>query len=190
MNLNEYQKQAITTKIYADEVALSYLAMGLGGEAVELFEKIQENKDVICSLNEDQFRLMSKEIGDIYWYLAGLTEETNQNLGDVRERLYKSTVLPTDVKFDEVLGMLIISTGAILEVFKKALRDDYELFVDKKLTDDKFNKMNNRIVELLVVCEWLADFFGISVQDILQQNVDKLASRAKRGTLSGSGDER
>ena len=190
MNLNEYQKQAITTKIYADEVALSYLAMGLGGEAVELFEKIQENKDVICSLNEDQFRLMSKEIGDIYWYLAGLTEETNQNLGDIREQLYKSIMLPTDVKFEEVLGMLIISTGAILEVFKKALRDDYELFVDKKLTDDKFNKMNNRIVELLVVCEWLADFFGISVQDILQQNVDKLASRAKRGTLSGSGDER
>lgn len=190
MNLNEYQKQAITTKIYADEVALSYLALGLGGEAVELFEKIQENKSNICELSEDQFRLMSKEIGDVYWYLAGLAEETDQKLGDIKEELYDSITLPPDVKFDEVLGMLIISTGAILEVFKKALRDDYRKFVNKKLTDDKFAKMNNRIVELLVQCEYLADFFGISVGDILQQNVDKLASRAKRGTLSGSGDER
>ena len=38
--------------------------------------------------------------------------------------------------------------------------------------------------------KWLADFFGVSLSTILQQNVDKLASRAKRGTLKGSGDER
>ena len=51
-------------------------------------------------------------------------------------------------------------------------------------------KMNLRIGQLVSICNWLADFFGVSLSTILQQNVDKLASRAKRGTLKGSGDER
>lgn len=188
MNLNTYQKQAITTKIYADEAALSYLALGLGGEASELFEKIKENRDVITSLEDDKLQLLAKEIGDTYWYLAGLAEETGQQLGDIQFDFSKD--LPYDVRFDEVVDMLIIETGVILEVFKKACRDDYELFREKELKADKFMKMNVAIGKLLTISEWLASFFGVSVSTILQQNVDKLASRAKRGTLSGSGDER
>ena len=188
MNLNEYQTRAITTKIYADEVALSYIALGLGGEAVELFEKIQQNKDNICELTDDQLRLMSKEIGDVYWYLAGLAEELNQNLGDVVDR-YRKT-LPSDVKFDEVVSSLIIKTGAILEIFKKALRDDYELFQNKVLTSEKEEKTNQAIADVVSCLEYLAKFFGQEISSILIQNAEKLASRAKRGTLSGSGDER
>ena len=188
MNLSTYQKQAITTKIYADEAALSYLALGLGGEASELFEKIKQNRRNITTLSDSEFELLAKEIGDSYWYLAGLAEETNQDLSDIYSDFSKD--LPSDVKFDEVVDMLIVETGVILEVFKKALRDDYKLFVTKRLTEDKFTKMNLAIAKILVICEWLASFFGVSVSTILQQNVDKLASRAKRGTLSGSGDER
>jgi NTP pyrophosphatase (non-canonical NTP hydrolase) len=188
MNLIEYQKQAITTKIYADEVALSYIALGLGGEAIELFEKIEENKNNICELTDDQLRLMSKEIGDVYWYLAGLAEEMNQELEDIVNGYRKA--LPNDVGFDEVVSTLVIKTGAILEVFKKALRDDYELFKTKVLVSDKEKKTNQAIADLVSCLEYLSNFFGVSVSTILQQNVDKLASRAKRGTLKGSGDER
>ena len=188
MNLNQYQKEAITTKIYADEAALSYLALGLGGEAIELFEKIKENRKDITTLSDDKLQLLAKEIGDVYWYLAGLADETNQNLGEIAFDF--SRELPTDVKLDEIVDKLIISTGGILEVFKKAQRDDYELFITKELTADKFMKMNLYIGALLSQCEWLASFFGVQVSYILQQNADKLASRAKRGTLKGSGDER
>ena len=188
MNLNQYQKEAITTKIYADEAALSYLALGLGGEAIELFEKIKENRDIISSLSDKDLQLLAKEIGDVMWYLAGLAEETNQKLGEIAFDF--STSLPADIKLDEVVDKLIINTGAILEVFKKAQRDDYELFVKKELVADKFMKMNLRIGQLISVSEYLCSFFGVSMSTILQQNVDKLASRAKRGTLKGSGDER
>tara|TARA_R110002049_G_scaffold7751_6_gene43848 strand:- start:739 stop:1305 length:567 start_codon:yes stop_codon:yes gene_type:complete len=188
MNLNQYQKQAITTKIYADEAALSYIALGLGGEAIELFEKIKENRDIISSLGDKDLQLLAKEIGDVMWYLAGLAEETGQNLGEIEFDFSKE--LPRDIKLDEVVDKLIINTGAILEVFKKAQRDDYQLFIKKELVADKFMKMNLRIGQLVSICNWLADFFGVSLSTILQQNVDKLASRAKRGTLKGSGDER
>lgn len=188
MNLNDYQKQAITTKIYADEAALSYLALGLGGESSELFEKIKENRKEITTLEGDKLQLLAKEIGDVYWYLAGLAQETDQKLGDIY--FDYSTPLPVDSKFDDVVDMLVVETGAVLEIFKKALRDDYTLFVDKKLVSGKFLRMNVAIASLLTICEYLASFFGVEVSIILQQNVDKLASRAKRGTLSGSGDVR
>ena len=188
MNLNAYQKQAITTKIYADEAALSYLALGLGGESSELFEKIKENRKDICELWGVELGLLLKEIGDVYWYLAGLAEETDQKLGDIY--FDYSTSLPEDSKFDDVVDGLVVETGVVLEVFKKALRDDYRLFVNKKLVPGKFMKMNVAIANLLTICEYLASFFGVPVSTILQQNVDKLASRAKRGTLGGSGDVR
>lgn len=188
MTLNEYQKQAITTKIYADEAALSYLALGLGGESSELFEKIKENRYDITTLEGDRLQLLAKEIGDVYWYLAGLAEETGQKLGDIYFDFSRD--LPVDSKFDDVVDMLVIETGAILEVFKKAQRDDYELFIKKELVQSKHSKMNASIAKLLTIAEYLANFFGVEVGTILQQNVDKLASRAKRGTLSGSGDER
>mgnify|MGYP006091031927 CR=1 FL=1 len=188
MNYNQYQKQAITTKIYADEAALSYLALGLGGESSELYEKIKESRSQISTLPEDKLQLLAKEIGDVYWYLAGLAEETNQKLGEIY--LDYSKDLPADVKLDEILDILVIETGAILEVFKKALRDDYDLFIIKELKADKFTKMNVSIAKLLMASGWLANFFGQSQSTIMQQNVDKLASRAKRGTLKGSGDER
>lgn len=188
MNLYQYQKKAITTKIYADEAALSYLGMGLAGESSELFEKIRQNRDGITTLEGEEMQLLAKEIGDTYWYLAGLAEETDQSLEDILKNSNKS--LQPDVKFDEIVDELIIQTGVVLEVFKKALRDDYELFVNKKLTDQKFEKMNDAIAYLLLICEYLANFFGVAVSDILQQNVDKLASRAERGVLGGSGDKR
>ena len=42
MNLNEYQKLAITTKIYDDSVAIPYVVLGIVGEAAELYEKVTE----------------------------------------------------------------------------------------------------------------------------------------------------
>jgi NTP pyrophosphatase (non-canonical NTP hydrolase) len=43
-------------------------------------------------------------------------------------------------------------------------------------------------------CLWyiavLADDFGLKLEDIAEHNLKKLASRQKRGTLTGSGDHR
>ena len=184
MNLFEYQKQAITTKIYADEAALSYLALGLGGESIELLEKIEENKQDICEVNDELLALIAKEIGDVYWYLAGIAEERGLNLQQIVNSYQKP--LSVDIKLQEVTTMLIIKTGVVLEVFKKALRDDYNLFINKILTVDKGDKTNQAIADIVSTLEYLAEFFGVSTQTILQQNVDKLRSRAQRGVLGGS----
>lgn len=187
MNYSEYQKQAITTKIYKDEVALAYLALGLGGEAAELFEKIVEQQER-DTFSVDQLRLLSKEIGDVFWYLAGLADETGQDLQEIVQ-LSNVERNPLDTEVD-AQESLIIQTGVILEVFKKALRDEYELTVAKELTPTKLEKINIAIATIVRELEYLATFFGIEIGTILSQNVEKLQSRANRGVLGGSGDER
>ena len=36
----------------------------------------------------------------------------------------------------------------------------------------------------------LADYFGLTLEQVAQTNIDKLSSRKDRGALGGSGDDR
>ena len=44
--------------------------------------------------------------------------------------------------------------------------------------------------DVLWYCAMLSDEMGVSLSDVMQQNLDKLKGRAARGTLGGSGDVR
>lgn len=50
--------------------------------------------------------------------------------------------------------------------------------------------LKNSFVELVCCVEILAGQLGYSLEEVMQANIDKLASRAKRGTIGGSGDDR
>lgn len=43
-------------------------------------------------------------------------------------------------------------------------------------------------------CAWfiagIADCFGFTLEEVMQQNLDKLASRRERGVIDGNGDNR
>jgi NTP pyrophosphatase (non-canonical NTP hydrolase) len=98
ISFNEYQQKAFGTAIYPDmgtglSAALSYVTLGLNGEAGEVAEKIKKfirgDHGPYASLTDDKFdqvRLeIMKELGDIMWYLAGLCTELDLNLEDVAQ---------------------------------------------------------------------------------------------------------
>ena len=69
--------------------------------------------------------------------------------------------------------------GEVAEKIKKHMRDGRSLVgVGLELGD------------VLWYISALADDLGITLEEIAQANVDKLASRMERGKLGGSGDER
>lgn len=81
LTLNDYQQQAKETAIYPDAGtgsarALSYVALGLAGEAGEVANKIKKIlRDANGVVTPEHREMIGKELGDVLWYGAMLARE-------------------------------------------------------------------------------------------------------------------
>lgn len=90
MNLNDYQKEAVSFAFYPKSIEWDlpfYPALGLAGEAGEVVEKIKKlMRDTDAKiLTTEQRREIAKEIGDVLWYCANLAEDLEFDLSYVAE---------------------------------------------------------------------------------------------------------
>lgn len=83
-----------------------------------------------------------------------------------------------------VLG-LCGETGEVAEKVKKMIRDDAGI-----LTDERKELMVKELGDVLWYVSQVARELGVTLDDVAQRNVDKLASRMERGVVQGSGDNR
>lgn len=90
MNFNEYQERAKTTDVFTEkpttlnEPAFVAKLLGLNGETGEVsekFKKIIRDKGGIIS-EEDKIEI-KKELGDVLWYLALISDYMDISLEDV-----------------------------------------------------------------------------------------------------------
>jgi len=80
---------------------------------------------------------------------------------------------------------LVGEAGEVAEKAKKIIRDG-----DGTLTPETRKKM---ALELSDVCWYVAVLayeLDYTLEEVMQMNIDKLASRAQRGVIQGSGDDR
>ena len=75
--------------------------------------------------------------------------------------------------------------GEVANKVKKVLRDD-----DGVLTEEKRHQIKQELGGVMWYIANVCSELGISLDEVLQWNLDELASRAERGTLKGSGDNR
>lgn len=85
MDLNEYQRGALRTAAPRDKKnELLHLVLGLVGESGEVAEKF---KKWIRELDSDESQLdrdgITKELGDVLWYLAVLADYLDLSLDDI-----------------------------------------------------------------------------------------------------------
>ena len=83
-----------------------------------------------------------------------------------------------------VLG-LVGEAGEIAELVKKLVRDKNS---DLSLLDR--DQVAAELGDVLWYAAVLAEFHGLSLNDVAEQNIHKLADRQHRGALGGSGDQR
>ena len=87
MNFTEYQELAKSTAVYPIGYKKVYPALGLCGEAGEVAEKIKKViRDGVDYLHEEEFKAdLTKELGDVLWYVAALANDLDISLNDVAE---------------------------------------------------------------------------------------------------------
>jgi NTP pyrophosphatase (non-canonical NTP hydrolase) len=86
MELSEYQRLSRQTAEYPREAWLAYPALGLAGEAGEVAEHAKKAiRDDGGEVAEERREKISKELGDVLWYVAQLASELNLNLDEVAQ---------------------------------------------------------------------------------------------------------
>ncbi len=82
MNFEEYQKLSRSTAVYPD-LGNNYIypTLGLTGEAGEVAEKIKKVlRDKNGDIDDATRQSLSKELGDVLWYVSNLATELNLRL--------------------------------------------------------------------------------------------------------------
>ena len=82
MELNDYQRAAKTTAVYTSaDQQLVCTVLGLNGEAGEVAEKIKKViRDKNSVIGDEDRREIQKELGDVLWYLAVLSDTLGLDL--------------------------------------------------------------------------------------------------------------
>jgi NTP pyrophosphatase (non-canonical NTP hydrolase) len=75
--------------------------------------------------------------------------------------------------------------GEILNKYKKVIRDQ-----NCVMTSENKEDMKKELGDVLWYVAAIASEIGVELQDVAQDNINKLFSRKKRGKLKGSGDDR
>ena len=76
--------------------------------------------------------------------------------------------------------------GEVAEKVKKSIRDGLDFYEKKRFKES----LTKELGDVLWYISALANDLEISLNDIAEQNIEKLASRKKRNMIGGSGDDR
>jgi NTP pyrophosphatase (non-canonical NTP hydrolase) len=84
MEISEYQRASRRTAEYPREAWLAYPALGLAGEAGEVAEHAKKViRDDRGTVSDERRAAMSKELGDVLWYVAQLATELGLDLEEI-----------------------------------------------------------------------------------------------------------
>jgi NTP pyrophosphatase (non-canonical NTP hydrolase) len=97
--------------------------------------------------------------------------------------VYPKSALQNNVVYP-ALG-LVGEAGEIANKVKKIIRDD-----DNILTQERMNDLISELGDVLWYAAALATELDCSLEEVAQENLEKLAKRKQKNTLHGAGDNR
>lgn len=83
------------------------------------------------------------------------------------------------------VGLGLGEVGEIQNKLKKILRDSYG-----NITQETKDFVSKELGDVLWYVAEMCSVFNLDMNDVAQQNIDKLFSRKDRGVIQGSGDNR
>ena len=189
LTLNGYQVAAMSTALPAS-LNMAYMSYGLVNEIGELQEKLVANP--LKTPNPDE---TIKELGDVLWYIAGVSKIRGWKLSevvlgdttDIAISEYavgeESEVLASESGQESCIKLsigLTIAAGNLCGALKKEIRDNtHRPDVEK-----------DALRKIFQISATLAKVLGSTLEHVAIANIEKLASRKARGVIGGSGDNR
>jgi NTP pyrophosphatase (non-canonical NTP hydrolase) len=87
MDFKEYQDKASTTAIYPEHLKILYPVIGLSGEVGEVSEKVKKVfRDKNGEISQYDRYEITKELGDVLWYLAAISSDLGISLEEAAEK--------------------------------------------------------------------------------------------------------
>ena len=112
------------------------------------------------------------------------------NLSEYQKRV-EDTWISNENDFIRIVCGLSGELGEICEKLKKYFRKDNYAEKEKKTSWFAVGLiLKGEIGDLMYYIAKLCNEFGLDLEEILQENINKLARRKEDGTLKGSGDNR
>lgn len=106
-------------------------------------------------------------------------------LNDYQKRAAETAIYPPSARVTYPTLGLCGEAGEVAEKVKKAVRDS-----GGNIGEQRREEIGKELGDVLWYLSNLAADLGFNLADVAQGNLDKLASRAARGKLQGSGDNR
>ena len=113
------------------------------------------------------------------------SESTSRGMSaaSYQEATKQFAIYPSEKAIEYLALGLSSEAGEVCGKVKKFIRDKTEL-------EDLIESLNAELSDVLWYISQLCNTLGLSLEDVMQYNIDKLQSRAYRNKLGGSGDER
>ena len=102
---------------------------------------------------------------------------------EFQEATKQFAIYPSEKAIEYLALGLVSESGEVAGKVKKFIRDKTDL-------DTLIESLNAELSDVLWYISQLCNTLGLSLEDVMQYNIDKLSDRASRNKLSGSGDER
>jgi len=99
-----------------------------------------------------------------------------------QEQAKTTAIFPAEHALEYLTLGLVGEAGEVANKIKKVFRDKKIFKTDVEIAEE--------IGDVLWYCAMLSDYLDINLGKIMENNLEKLSSRKKRGTLGGSGDRR
>lgn len=184
MDINKYKEIVNKTAIYPQTVnnfGKMYTYLGLIGEYYEMTNAFEKIVYSLSLPSKEDINAVSKEIGDVIWYITAMSKEFDLPINKIEEFLNRE-ITTQYLSDDELLiDAESINFSIHAESFKKFYRDSKEI--------DSASILST----ISLVCEVITEIMQsleLNLEDVLTQNYNKLMKRRETNTLHGDGDNR
>ena len=188
MKVDEYQKASARTlndkpdfELTNDQLMTIWCLTGLVGEVGELCEAVIFSESFSVKNDKDWFEKVlkiKKEIGDNFWYLAGICTKQRLSLSEIVNNSFGEDVwTPITIEVKQLqyvysLRNLLLAVCRISENIKKGIFHQHGI-----------NQVDLRrdIKAIYLTLKIIAENFGLDIFEIMQDNIDKLLIRFSKG---------